>query len=150
MNFSTKLGPVLSLFCALFASVALSAPASYDVSVSFSPPTTGGAPDGYNFYVDDCAVSGALGAPAGSVPLGGEAGTTFAGLLTSIGTYEMCVRAFNAAGEQPDPGQVATVNIVENAPGVIGGFDVQITCRDTAGAVVVCADAGVDITVTIN
>ena len=36
--------------------------APFDVTVTFSPPVTGGTPDGYNLYIDDCAPTGPIGA----------------------------------------------------------------------------------------
>ncbi len=103
---------------------ALAAP-PYDVTVTFSPPTTGGAPDGFNLYIDDCAVTGAIGASAGTV----TSGQTFPGLIVADGTYQFCVRAFNAAGEQPDPGQVATAVISDlPIPGPVNSLGIQVDC----------------------
>jgi len=97
------------LFLAIPALALAAAP--YDVTVTFSAPTTGGTPDGYNLYVDDCAVTGPIGAAVGSV----TSGQTFPGLIVADGTYQFCVRPFNAAGEQPNPGQVATA-IISDLP----------------------------------
>jgi len=97
----------------------------YDVTVTFTAPTTGGTPDGYNLYVDDCAVSGPTGAAVGSV----VSGQTFVSLIVADGTYQFCVRAFNTAGEQPDPGQVATADIADlPLPGPVNNLGIQITC----------------------
>jgi len=97
----------------------------YDVTVTFSPPLIGGAPDGYNLYVDDCAITGPLGVAVGSV----TSGQTFPALILADGTYQFCVRAFNAAGENPDPGQVATAIIADlPLPGTINNLGVQVTC----------------------
>ncbi len=105
------------------AAVTYSAP-PYDVTVTFTPPITGGAPDGYNFYVDDCAVSGSVGAG-----ISVTSGQTFPALIVADGTYQMCVRSFNAAGENPDPGQVATVVINDlPLPGPINSIGIQVTC----------------------
>ena len=107
--------------------IAFAAP-PYDVTVTFSPPLTGGAPDGYNFYIDDCAVTGAVGVEVGSV----VSGQTFPAIIVADGTYQMCVRAFNAAGEQPNPGQVATANISDlPLPGVVENLGVQVTCPNS-------------------
>ena len=117
MNFR----PLLFL---LLPIMVLAAP-PYDVTVTFSPPSVGGAPDGYNLYVDDCAVSGPLGAAVGSV----SSGQTFPGLILADGTYDFCVRAFNAAGENPDPGQVATAVINDlPIPGPVNSLGIQVTC----------------------
>jgi len=108
----------------LMTTIALAAP-PYDITATFSPPITGGVPDGYNLYVDDCAVNGAIGAPVGSV----VSGQTFPGLIVADGTYQLCVRAFNAAGEQPDPGQVATAIIADlPLPGPVNNLGIQVTC----------------------
>ena len=97
----------------------------YDVTVTFSPPTTGGAPDGYNLYVDDCVVTGAVGAAVATV----TSGQTFLGLIAADGTYQFCVRPFNTAGEQPDPGQVATAIISDlPLPGPVNNLGIQVTC----------------------
>jgi hypothetical protein len=104
--------------------ISLAAP-PYDITVTFNPPLSGGTPDGYNFYVDDCAVTGPVGAPVGTV----TSGQTFVGLITADGTYQMCVRSFNAAGENPDPGPVATVEIADlPLPGPVENLDIQVTC----------------------
>lgn len=97
----------------------------YDVTLTFSPPSTGGTPDGFSFYIDDCAITGAVGTPIGSV----VSGQTFPAVLVADGTYLMCVRAFNAAGENPDPGQVATVIVNDLAlPGPVNNLGIQVTC----------------------
>jgi len=115
----------------------------YDVTVTFSPPVSGGAPGGYNLYVDDCAVTGAVGAPVSpaydpSAPItvppssGTFSGKTYTGLIIADGTYQFCVRAVNLAGEQPDPGETATVIIdALQIPGTINGLGIQITCDAT-------------------
>ena len=107
----------------LMTGTVLAAP-PYDVNVTFSPPIIGGAPDGYNFYIGDCAVTGPIGA---GLPV--ISGQTFPGLITADGTYQMCVRAFNAAGENPDPGLVATVVINDlPLPGPVQNLGIQVTC----------------------
>lgn len=113
-----------SITLALLGSFTVQAAPSYDVTVRFSPPTVGGSPDGYNFYVDDCAATGPLGLGISVV-----SGQTFPALITADGTFEMCVRAFNAAGENPDPGQSATVIINDlPVPGPINSLGIQVTC----------------------
>ena len=112
------------LWLLLLPAFAFAAP-PYDVTVTFSPPITGGAPDGYNLYVDDCAVTGAIGSPAGTV----TSGQTFPGLIVADGTYQFCVRPFNAAGEQPNPGQVATADISDlPIPGPVNSLGIQVDC----------------------
>jgi hypothetical protein len=116
------------LLCLLVALVAQAAP-PYDVTVTFTPPSTGGAPDGFNLYVDDCAVSGPLGAATGSV----VSGQTFPSLILADGTYQFCVRAFNAAGENPDPGQVATAIIADlPLPGPVNNLGIQVMCPSSS------------------
>ncbi len=107
----------------LWATVQAAPP--YDITVTFTAPVTGGTPDGYQLYVDDCATTGAVGAPVGTA----TSGQTFPGLIIADGTYQFCVRAFNAAGEQPDPGQVATAIISDLAiPGPIGNLGISVLC----------------------
>jgi hypothetical protein len=115
------------LLLLILPAVALAAP-PYDVTVTFSPPLTGGPPDGYNLYVDDCAVSGPVGAPTLVT-----SGQTFPGLILADGTYDFCVRAFNAAGENPDPGQVATAVINDlPLPGPVENLGIQVVCPDSS------------------
>lgn len=106
---------------ALFASQVTFAGAPYDVTVTFD---TNGA-DSYNFYIDDCAVGGPTAAPFASV----TPGQTFSGALTADGTYLMCVRGVNGAGEQPDPGDVATITVADlPIPAPIGNLQISIEC----------------------
>lgn len=101
---------------------AVFAGAPYDVTVTFDPAA--GA-DSYNFYIDDCAVSGPTGAPFAAV----ISGQTFVGAVTTDGTFQMCVRGVNAAGEQPDPGDVATVTLADlPLPGPIQNLQISIDC----------------------
>lgn len=116
------------LILLLLPMMALAAP-PYDVTVTFTAPTTGGSPDGYNLYVDDCALSGAVGTAVGTV----TSGQTFPALIVADGTYQFCVRPFNAAGEQPDPGQVATAVISDlPLPGPVNNVGIQVTCPDSS------------------
>ena len=115
-------------------------------TVNFDVPITGGAPDGYRLYVDDCAASGPTAAPVGTVTSGQE----FTGILPGVGTYDVCVRPFNATGELADPGPVANVVIGAALPGPVENLDVIITCRDSGGSTVSCSAAGLNVTVTIN
>ncbi len=104
----------------------------YDITVTFDAPTTGDAPDGYNFYVNDCAASGPSGAPVGTV----FSGQQFNGLIGADGSYQMCVRPFNAAGELADPGPVAFVDISDVVlPGPIENLDIQVSCPNGGCAV---------------
>ena len=102
----------------------------YDVTVTFTAiPATG-----FNFYMDDCAVSGPIGLPIGEV----ISGQKFSSLVVADGTYQFCVRAFNdgvdPAGnpirvENPGPGQVATAVISDlPLPGTIDNLGIQVTC----------------------
>ena len=113
------------LLLLLFIPVLAFAAPPYDITVTFSPPITGGAPDGFNLYVDDCALTGAVLSPAGTV----TSGQTFPGLIVADGTYQFCVRPFNSAGEQPDPGQVATADIADlPIPGPVNSLGIQVDC----------------------
>jgi len=115
---------VVFVLALLLSLVAYAAP-PYDTTVIFSPPITGPVPDGYNFYIDDCTALGPVAAPVGTVTLG----QTFPAILTSDGTYLMCVRSFNAAGENPDPGQVATVIVADlPLPNPVDSLDIQVAC----------------------
>ena len=129
----------LLLLLLLIPVFAFAAP-PYDITVTFSPPTTGGAPVGYNFYVDDCAITGPVGAPVSPAydPLvlvtvppssGVFSGKTYPGLIVADGTYQFCVRAVSAAGEQSNPGQVATAVISDlPLPGPVNNLGIQVTC----------------------
>ena len=99
----------------------------YDVEVTFGAVTDA---DGYNLYVDDCA-----GAPSGAgIPV--VSGQSFPGLLTADGTYDFCVRAYNLAGVQPDPGQVVNVTVgTLNIPETVDDTQITIVC-DPATCVV--------------
>ena len=108
------------LWLLLLPAFAFAAP-PYDVTVDFSPPVSGGTVDGYNFYLDDCLSTGPVGAPFGVV----IPGQKFVAAITADGVYEGCVRAFNIAGEQPDPGQVAPINLL--LPGVITQLTITVT-----------------------
>lgn len=111
-------------FVLLCAAVAFSAP-PYDVTVTFDPPSTGSPPDSYNFYIDDCAITGPVGAPFAAV----TSGQTFTGALTADGSFLMCVRTVNGAGENPDPGPVANVDVFDlPLPGVIENLSITIDC----------------------
>ena len=129
------------LLCVLVFSVsgaALALP-PYSVTVTYSPPITGGVPDGYNLYIDDCAATGPVGAG-----MSVTSGQKILSALTVDGTYLLCVRAFNTAGVQPGPGAVVPVDTLMNLiPGelqsltiniILQGVNVQITC-DSAGCV---------------
>lgn len=117
----------------------------YDITYTYNPPSTGGTVVGVNAYVDDCDPGGSLGAPAATV----DSGVPISNLITADGIYDFCARSFNNTGEQPDPGVIVTVSInQEPLPGPIESLDITVTCRDTSGNVISCADSGV--TVTLN
>jgi len=120
----------------LLPMLALAGP-PYDVTVTFDAPLSGGSVDGYNFFIDDCAISGPGAAPFASV----VSGQTFVGAITADGTYLMCVRPFNATGELADPGPVASVDIADlPLPGPVENLDVQISCPV----------GGCTVTITVN
>ncbi len=120
------------VFLAVLLSVMAQAAPPYDVSVTFS--LVAGA-DSYLFFIDDCA-----GAPIGAgTPV--TPGQTFPAILTADGTYLMCVRAENATGIQPDPGQVVTVVVNDlPLPGPINDLDIQVQCPN----------GGCTVNVTVN
>jgi len=112
--------------CLLLVGPAANAGAPYDITlITFDDPTTGGAPDGYNLYIDDCAATGSTGPAFASV----NSGDSFTSAFPVDGSYEVCVRAFNATGEQPDPGPVATVTVADlPLPGVIENLSITVDC----------------------
>ena len=130
---------LLFLLILVFAFVPLltnAADPPYDVTVTFSPPADGGVPTGYNFYIDDCAITGPVAAGVNVT-----SGQKFIKALLTDGTFLMCVRAFNTEGEQPGPGAVVPVDtLMSLLPGelqsltiniVLEGVNVQITCDPT-------------------
>ena len=128
---------LILLMATLLVSIPALAGAPYDVTVNFNAPLTGGAPDGYNVYVDDCAATGPVGPAFGTV----TPGQVFPAMLTVDGTYNICVRPFNATGELADPGQVATVVVADlPLPGPVDSIDVQVQCPN----------GGCTVNVTVN
>ena len=120
-------------FFSLCAAVAFATP-PYDITVTFSPPSLGPPPDSYNLYIDDCAATGPLGAAFASV----TTGQTFTGALTADGIYQVCVRAVNAAGEQPDPGPVATIDVTTlTVPNPPENLTVTVQCPNGACTVII-------------
>ena len=107
--------------CAAVFLPAIAWAVSYDVTVTF---TAGVGATSHNLYVDDCGPA-PVGLAVGTV----ITGQTFPALILVDGTYEFCVRSENAAGESPDPGQVATVTITDiPLPGPIGNLNVTVAC----------------------
>jgi len=120
-----KISRIITSLLFTFAALTVWAAPPYDITVTFDAPLTGGPPDGYNLYIDDCAATGATAAPFAIV----TNGQTFAGALTADGSYLVCVRPFNAAGETLDPVHVATVDVTDlPLPGPINNLAIQITC----------------------
>ena len=134
MSYMKKLF-LIGILLPLFPLFAVAAP-PYDVTVTYGPPATGGTPDGYNLYINDCSVTGPVGAG-----MGVTSGQKFIAALTADGTYLLCVRAFNAEGIQPGPGAIVPVDtLMSLIPGelqsltiniVLEGINVQITCDST-------------------
>jgi hypothetical protein len=115
---------VLALLSLLVSFAAFAAP-PYDLTVTFNAPTTGGAPDGYRLYINDCQPTGPQAAPFADV----TSGQTFTGALTADGVYQVCVRPYNATGELADPGPVAIVDVSDlPLPGPITNLQIQIDC----------------------
>lgn len=140
---------VPALFAALLIPlVALAAP-PYDLNLTWNIPATGGPVDGVRVYIDDCAVTGPVGAPA--FDTSSPSPWTASNAITADGTYDVCIRGYNAGGEQPDPGLVATVTTAPiPVPAPLDTLSIEVVCRDSGGAIVACASTGVDVTVTIN
>jgi hypothetical protein len=127
---------ILVLLLLLFTAPAFALP-PYDATITFTPPITGGTPDGYRLYVDDCAVTGPVATAVGTV----TSGQTFTSLFLADGTYAVCVRAFNTAGENPNPGPVATVTVNDlPLPGPVNSLDVIVSCPN----------GGCTVNVTVN
>ena len=98
-----------------------SAQPPYDVTATFDPAP--GATS-YNLYVDDCAATGPVGAPVTTAYV---SGTPVSALLTTDGTFQVCIRAVNAtAQENPDPGPVATITV--GPLGTIQNLQIIIGC----------------------
>jgi len=125
---------IAAIFLAVLLPLITLAGPPYDIAVTFDPPLTGGAPVGFNLYIDDCAVTGPIAAPFGTV----TTGQTFVGALTLDGTYAICVRAFNSAGEPPNPGPVATVTVADvPLPGTVQNLNVTASCPNGGCTVIV-------------
>lgn len=135
---------IASMLCLFASTVALAQTIDIE-TITFNAPTTGGIVSGYNLYVDDCAATGATGAPIGTVTSGGG----FTAVLDGTpGSYELCVRPFNSTGEQPDPAESKTVPVVPAIPGPISNLEITIVCRDSGGNAISCESAlGVTVTV---
>lgn len=93
--------------------------AAYDGTVTFTPTNA----DGYRLYVNDCEPTGPVGAPIAEI----TSGERVTALIAQDGTYEVCVRAYNAAGETPDPGSVQRLE-VQSLPAPISDLNVEIHC----------------------
>ena len=155
---STALAALAGAAMSLLWAASLQAAPPYDITVTFSPPVANQG-DGYNLYVDDCAATGAVAAPFSAV----TSGQTFVGALTTDGTFDICVRAFNNKSDpavdlcpgdtvpdpaisicelpDPGPGMVATVTIGDLVlPNPAENLDVQVTCPN----------GGCTVTVTVN
>lgn len=97
----------VALLSAIFLAGLAHAIPPYDITVTFAQPSSGPLPDSYNLYIDDCTVSGPT-APAYGTVIPSQ---QFVGALPAAASYQICVRTVNAAGENPDPGPVATVDV---------------------------------------
>ncbi len=86
----------LLVACAMFATAVCAAP-PYDVSLTVTEPTVGEAPDGYNFYINDCAATGPTAAPFATDVT--PAGQTFTAAVTTNGSFVMCVRSFKTKAD---------------------------------------------------
>lgn len=140
---------IAALFAALFLAPAAMAAPPYDLQLTWSIPATGGPVAGVRVYINDCDVTGPTGAPA--FDTSSPSPYTANDAITADGTYTVCLRGYNAGGEQPDPGVVATVTTSPvPTPDPLDTLDIQVICRDTNGNIIACAASGVDVIVTIN
>lgn len=93
----------------------------YDVTATFDPAPGAAS---YNLYVDDCAATGATGAPAVTDYTSGVEQTA---LLTVNGTFQICVRTVDSQGtELADPGPVASVTV--GPLGTVTNLQIVVGC----------------------
>lgn len=84
-------------------------------TVTFDPPTTGGAPTGYRLYRDSTLIG-----PVTS-------GQTIPGLFpANTGTWVISVEAFNATGPGPKVGKTVTLGPV--VPGAVINLTITAPC----------------------
>lgn len=111
----------------LLTAVAFANP-PYDVTATFDPAPGAAS---YNLYIDDCAVTGPVGAPAVTAYVSGTAQTA---LITADGTFEICIRSVDASAQElANPGPVATVTI--GPLGTIQNLNITISCPNGPCAV---------------
>lgn len=101
------------LIAATLLCLTVPALAQQSATISFDPPSTGGAPTGYRLYRDGTLVSAVT------------SGQTLTNLFPSnAGSWVIGVEAFNATGPGPRVNQTVTIGPV--APGPVR--NVQINC----------------------
>lgn len=86
-----------------------------DATITFSPPTTGGAPTGYRAYRDATLVGPVV---------SGQPLTAF--FPADIGTFVVGVEPFNATGAGPRT--TATAVLGPTAPGAIPKITITVPC----------------------
>jgi len=117
---------LLALSLVLFASFAIAA--QYRITtMTFDPPSSGVVPDSYNLYVDDCAVTGAVGAPIAAVTSGDQTTQSWNPVVNSDGNYTFCIRTVYQGNENPDPGPTNDAQLFELA-GPIENLQIQFEC----------------------
>ena len=105
---------IFVLVALLFTALALAAVPASIVDVTYTLSATGPVPDSVNLYIDDCAVTGPVGAPfATLVASGPQSGAPYDNAVTVEGIYQVCARVVNAVGITPDPGPVHVFDTAE-------------------------------------
>jgi len=87
-------------------------------SVLFDAPGDGGTPVGYRLYLDGAKVGADIPATPGTVTVAGV-------LVSTVGTHQLQVSAFNATGEGQ---KTAALTLIANAPvpGIPSNLRIQL------------------------
>ena len=147
---------ILSVCIVLLMATASAAP-PYGLVLTWQNAATGLQPDGYNFYINDCAATGATAAPAATIGNGGA--ETLNGILTADGVYLVCIRSLTnkpnpatdqcpgdiapdptvLACENPDPGNATdTVDVSDFVLAQPAeSLDVQVLCPNSGCVVII-------------
>ena len=111
----------LGLLFALLALPVFAAP--QDITVTFTPPTVGGAPSGYRLFKDNVLVG-----PVTS-------GQTFPALLTDDGSaHVLGFEAFNTGGTGTRVNRSVTITSVVQPPGPVPTITITAPCALTVPA----------------
>lgn len=118
----------LALVSALTVAPAFAAPQPQDVTITITPPVTGGAPAGYRAYRDGTAIGAPCLAPStGLCAVSGQ--PIVSGFPDNVGTYVLGVEAFNATGTGPRLNN--TVTMTPPVPGAIPKITITVPCATT-------------------